>query len=203
MDVFLFAARVDTEVKALDYAFELGLVRKDAPVCPLCHNVMKWERGIKRRGIDGIWRCRNGAHKRTSSSLFAGSIFQHFYVTVSSFLKVLYCIAQGFTVDETTANAKLSRVTVMKIHQKVREMMMQYNRIYKKNASEELGLSSRSTNVIFIRGSMALGESSQASFGGFLVGFAGRRAKCLLSLSRTATRTPCPKPSLKTSRAAR
>ena len=132
MDVFLFAARVETEAKALDYAFELGLVRKDAPTCPLCHNIMKWERGIKRRGVDGIWRCRNASHRRSSSSLFDGSIFQQFYVTVSSFLKTLYCIAQGFTIDETTTNTKLSRATVVKTHKKVREMMMQYNQIHKK-----------------------------------------------------------------------
>ena len=62
MDVFEFAKRVETEAKALEYALELGLVRKKAPKCPLCNNEMNWQRGAVRRGVSGNWRCCNKIH---------------------------------------------------------------------------------------------------------------------------------------------
>ena len=129
MDVFEFAKRVETDEKALEYAFELGLVRKTAPNCPLCNNEMKWQRGAVRRGVSGNWRCCNKIHKKTSLCLFEGSVLKRFQVPISSFLKAIYCIAQEMTIDEALANTKLSRMTYVRIHNMIRGYMQKYNAI--------------------------------------------------------------------------
>ena len=111
MDVFALAKKVENEEVALEFARELGLVRKTAPGCRLCGELMKWERGVERRGVSGIWRCLNKIHARTSLSLFDGSVLRQFQVPVSVFLKVLYCIAQRMTVKEAAVNARMSGKT--------------------------------------------------------------------------------------------
>ena len=132
MNVFIFAQHVETEEKALQYASDLGLVNKHPPTCPRCNRQMKWESGVKRRAVNGFWRCRNRIHPRCSISMFDGSVLQHFQVTTSSFLKTLFCIAHGMSVEETIVNTSLSAPTVVRIHQMMRELMRQYNTIHKK-----------------------------------------------------------------------
>ena len=127
MDVFDLAKKVETEEAALEFAYGLGLVRRTAPECPSCGQTMKWERGIKRRGIDGIWRCRNRTHARTALSLFDGSILHLFRIPVSLFLKLVYCIAQRMSVKDAAVNARMSPKTVVKIHKILRTMMSQFN----------------------------------------------------------------------------
>ena len=132
MDFFTFAKRVETEESALRFACELKLVREGPPPCPRCNAAMKWERGIRRRGVNGVWRCRNKAHTRTSRSLLHGSVFAQLQVPVSSFLKTVFFIAQDMTVDEIVANVHISRPTVIKIHKKLRDLMQQYNTTHKR-----------------------------------------------------------------------
>ena len=124
--------RVETEESALRFACELKLVREGPPPCPRCNAAMKWERGIRRRGVNGVWRCRNKAHTRTSRSLLHGSVFAQLQVPVSSFLKTVFFIAQDMTVDEIVANVHISRPTVIKIHKKLRDLMQQYNTTHKR-----------------------------------------------------------------------
>ena len=110
MDVFDLAKKVETEEAALEFAYGLGLVRRTAPECPSCGQAMKWERGIKRRGVDGVWRCRNRTHARTARSLFDGSILHQFQIPVSLFLKLVYPIAQRMSVKDAAVNARMSQI---------------------------------------------------------------------------------------------
>ena len=136
MNVFVFAHHVETEEKAIQYAFDLGLVNKHPPTCPRCNSQMKWESGVKRRAVNGFWRCRNRIHPRCSISLFDGSVLQQFQVTTSAFLKTLFCIAHGMSVEETIVNTTLSALTVMRIHQMMRNLMRRFNTIHKKRSCE-------------------------------------------------------------------
>ena len=79
-----------------------------------------------------MWRCENKAHARTSLSLFTNTILQHFQIPVSTFLKTLFFIAQGQNLDEIVLNVKVSRKTAVRVHKMVRDLICNYNRLFKK-----------------------------------------------------------------------
>ena len=132
MDFFSFAKRVESEEEALSYAFELGLVSRTPPNCPLCSATMKWEKSTERRSVCGIWRCRRKLHPKKSLSLFHCSIFERFQIPISAFFKTVFFIAMDQTIEETVLNTKVSRPTVIRVHKMIRDMMCQFNRAHRK-----------------------------------------------------------------------
>ena len=129
MNVYAFAMRVYDDDAAFRFAIRLGLIRGPPTHCPACHHLMWFEKGKKVRGVNGVWRCKNRDCTRETLSLFAGSVFEKSQLTVSQFLKVLFGIAEEKKVLEVAHDADVAAKTVVVIHQLIRKMMADFNRI--------------------------------------------------------------------------
>ena len=125
MNIFELAKETESEASAIKFAIKIGLINLKPRLCEKCNCKMVVEKGKKRHGIDGRYRCIN-RQCRASSSLLKGSIFESCHLPISVLIRIIYFYAMGFKVTDCALHVNVQLKTAIRWYRIFRRVCESY-----------------------------------------------------------------------------
>ena len=92
--------------------------------CIHCYSSLSVETRKLRRGVNSVMRCNN-KKCRKRFSIFIGSIFENSKLNISEILRIMYCFAMKFTLQESKLYLGIPKMTLIEWNRKFRNALIE------------------------------------------------------------------------------
>lgn len=123
----IFYKRIETDEEAYRFSKELGIVKAIGPHCEACGEIMMFERGKIRNGIDGRYRCRRPF--RHCQSLLYNTIFSHFRMPFRKMIELIYFYAEKKKYKEIEEISGIDESTIISFFSKLKTKILEINSV--------------------------------------------------------------------------